>query len=150
MAAGDQSGNAVERSLTVTEALPLLRTAPPSYNSEAAFLAQQAVDAKIAIRQTLEEMQKTAKEAADIRWWTQHYPWPAVGAAALLGFIAVPLLTMESSTQPQTAATRDGRATPSLMSSLFDLVKGTLIASVTAALKDKKDQAERPTTATWE
>jgi hypothetical protein len=125
------------------------RTEPQTSKSEAAFLAQQAAAAKTAIGQTLEEMQKTAKEAADIRWWTQHYPWAAVGTAALLGFFSIPILTRESSTPPQ-AATRDGQAAvPSLMASLFDLVKGALIASVTAALKDKKEQAEHPTTATW-
>jgi len=34
------------------------------------------------------DMQATAKEVANIRWWTQHYPWYAVGAVTVLGFVA--------------------------------------------------------------
>jgi hypothetical protein len=125
------------------------RTEPQPYKNEAAFLAQQAAAAKIAIGQTLMEMQKTAKEAADLRWWTKHYPWAAVGTAALLGFFTVPILTMESHTPPQTAATRNGQAaTPSLLSSLVDLVRGMIVTAVVNALKNKKDQAEYPEAAT--
>jgi ElaB/YqjD/DUF883 family membrane-anchored ribosome-binding protein len=129
------------------------RSEPQASKSEAAFLAQQAADAKIAIKQTLEEMQKTAKEAADISWWTRRYPWAAVGTAALVGFVAIPVLTMERAPRTQTTATRNGQAaTPSLLSSLFDMVRGVIITSVTTALnnkRDQRDQVERPTTATW-
>ena len=34
------------------------------------------------------DMQATAKEVANIRWWTQHYPWYAVDAVTVLGFVA--------------------------------------------------------------
>ena len=60
------------------------------YNTddERVFLAQQAADAKTAMQHTVADMQVTAKEVANISWWTQQYPWYAVGAAAVLGFVA--------------------------------------------------------------
>jgi hypothetical protein len=125
------------------------RSEPQTYKDEAAFLAQQAAAAKIAIGQTLMEMQKTAKEAGDLRWWTRHYPWAAVGTATLLGFFVAPILTRESPTPPQTTATRNGRAAaPSLLSSVIDLLRGVIVTAVTTALKNKGDQVEHPVTAT--
>jgi hypothetical protein len=121
------------------------RSKPQTYKNEAEFLAQQAATAKIAIRQTLAEMQKTAKEATDLRWWTRHYPWAAVGTATLLGFFVAPILTKESPTPPQTTATRnDQAAVPSLLSSVVDLVRGVIITAVTNAIKKTGDQAEHP------
>ena len=57
-------------------------------NDERVFLAQQAADAKTAMQHTVTDMQATAKEVANISWWTQQYPWYAVGAATVLGFVA--------------------------------------------------------------
>jgi hypothetical protein len=121
------------------------RSEPQTYKDEAAFLAQQATAAKIAIRQTLMEMQETAKEAADLRWWTRRYPWPAVGSATLLGFFVAPILTMDRPTPPQTTATRNGQtAPPSLLSSVVDMVRGVIVTAVANALKNTRDQAEHP------
>jgi hypothetical protein len=121
------------------------RSEPQTYKNEAAFLAQQAAAAKIAVKQTLVEIQETAKEAADLRWWTRHYPWAAVGTATLLGFFVAPILTRESPTPSQTTATRKDQATvPSLLSSVVDLARGVIITAVTTAIKNTRDQAEPP------
>src|SRR5919197_5779057 len=72
-------------------------------NDERVFLAQQAADAKTAMQHTVAAMQATAKEAANIRWWTQHYPWYAVGAAAVLGFMAATSVPTPTDHQPQPA-----------------------------------------------
>src|SRR5215471_2494903 len=71
-------------------ALPTVPQKTRQYNTtdEGLFLNQQAADAKAAVRRTLADIKVTAQEAADVRWWTQQYPWYAVGAAAVVGFIA--------------------------------------------------------------
>src|SRR5690242_10176945 len=73
------------------------------YNTddERVFLTQQAADAKTAIQHTVADMQATAKEAANIRWWTQHYPWYAVGAATVLGFVAAASALAPADHRPQ-------------------------------------------------
>jgi hypothetical protein len=124
------------------------RTEPQTYKDEAAFLAQQAATAKIAIKQTLAEMQETAREAADLRWWTRHYPWAAVATATLLGFFVAPLLTMERSTPPPPTTSNDQSAAPSLLSSLLGLGKEVIGAALVSALKSTKEQAEHPEAAT--
>ena len=50
------------------------------YNTddERIFLAQQAADAQTAIQHTVADIQVTAREVANIHWWTQQYPWYAV------------------------------------------------------------------------
>jgi hypothetical protein len=55
---------------------------------ERVFLTQQAADATTAMQHPVADMQATAKEVANIRRWTQHYPWYAVGAVTVLGFVA--------------------------------------------------------------
>jgi hypothetical protein len=51
------------------------------------FLRQQAADAKTAMQRTVADIGSTAKAVADVRWWTQQYPWYAVGAAAVVGLV---------------------------------------------------------------
>jgi len=63
---------------------------------EAVFLRQQAEDAKIAMQQTLTDMQQTVKTAADIRTLTQQYPWLALGATAAAGFLTTTLVLPSS------------------------------------------------------
>src|SRR2546429_9917472 len=72
-------------------------------NDERVFLAQQAADAKTATQHTVADMQAAAKEAANIRWWTQHYPWYAVGAATVLGFAATTYTLAPADHRPQPA-----------------------------------------------
>src|SRR4030095_5296643 len=75
------------------------------YNTddERVFLAQQTADDTAAIQHTLADMQVTAKEVANISWWTQQYPWYAVGAAAVLGFVAATSVLAPADHRPQPA-----------------------------------------------
>ncbi len=74
----------------------------PPYNTHDArvFLTQQAADATIAMQRTIADIQATAHEVADVRRWTQQYPWYAVGIAAVLGFMAATHVLVPS--PPQT------------------------------------------------
>jgi hypothetical protein len=119
-----------------------------TYNTkdEAAFLQQQAADAKVAIQQTLADMQQTAKAAADVRWWTQQYPWIAVGAATVLGFVAVTVLTRDGATPTQAAAPQPQAAKPSLLASLFSplftTLRSTIVSAVVSGVMDKVQERE--------
>jgi len=87
------------------------------------FLTQQATDAKTAMQRTLADMQATVKEAADVRWWTQQYPWYAVGAAAVLGFVTATRALAPADHRAPPAPPTQGQSAgrPSWMSSLFEL-----------------------------
>ena len=121
------------------------------YNTddERVFLAQQAADAKTAIQHTMADMQATAKEVANVRWWTQQYPWYAVGAATVLGFIAAAsvLAPADHRTQPAPPAARRAAARPSWTASLFEMVSGMLMSIITDALHTRGQQSkqEQPT-----
>jgi ElaB/YqjD/DUF883 family membrane-anchored ribosome-binding protein len=56
---------------------------------ETEYLRMQAEDAQDAAAQTLRRMRKNLADAGDVRAWTRAYPWPSVGLAAALGFLAV-------------------------------------------------------------
>ena len=117
------------------------------YNTqdEATFLQQQAADAKVAIQQTLVEMQETAKAAADVRLWTQQYPWIAVSAAAVLGFVAASALTRDGVTHSQ-AAPQPQAAKPSLLMSflspLFPMLRNAIVSAVVSGVMDKAQEQE--------
>src|SRR5574341_2697521 len=86
-------------------ALPTVPENTRHYNTmdEGVFLAQQAADAKTAMQRTVADIQATALEAADVRWWTQQYPWYAVGTAAVVGFVAVTQLLVPADHHSQSA-----------------------------------------------
>jgi hypothetical protein len=119
------------------------------YNTgdEAVFLQQQATDAQAAIQQTLAEMQEHAKAAVDVRWWTQQYPWIAVGAAAVLGFVATSALTRgaRTSTRADTTPPREA-AQPSflmsLLAPLFTTLRSALVSAVISGVMDKAQERE--------
>ena len=117
------------------------------YNTDDAriFLAQQAADAKTAIQHTMADMQATAKEVANVRWWTQQYPWYAVGAATVLGFIAATavLPSTDHHTQPAPPAASQAAARPSWTASLFEMVRSTLMSIIVDALHTKGQQASQ-------
>jgi hypothetical protein len=108
---------------------------------EARFLRQQANDAQIAIKQTLAQMRETSQEAADVRWWTQRYPWCAVGGAGLLGFVIVTCLRASSRGPERSSPPRHAReSSPSsifsgMFSSLLSMVRGLLISAIIGALQ---------------
>ena len=60
--------------------------------TESEYLQRQAEDARRAIGETLANMRATLKDAGDIKAWARQYPWPSVGAAAAIGFLAASVL----------------------------------------------------------
>ena len=117
------------------------------YNTddEHVFLAQQAADAKTAMQRTVADMQATAKEAANISWWTQQYPWYAVGAATVLGFVTATYMLAPADHQPRPAppATNQAAARPSWTTSLFEMVRSTLMGIIVDALHTKGQQSSQ-------
>jgi ElaB/YqjD/DUF883 family membrane-anchored ribosome-binding protein len=114
-------------------------------NNERVFLAQQAADAKTAMQHTIADMQATAKEAANISWWTQQYPWYAVGAATVLGFVATTyaLAPADHRTPSAPPAASHAAARPSWTASLFEMVRSMLMSAIIGALHPKDQQSER-------
>jgi len=115
-------------------------------NDERVFLAQQAADAKTAMQHTVTDMQATAKEVANISWWTQQYPWYAVGAATVLGFVAATYVLAPADHRPQPApppATGQAAARPSWTTSLFEMVRSTLMGIIVDALHTQGQQSSR-------
>ena len=118
------------------------------YNTddEHVFLAQQAADAKIAIRRTVADMQESAKEIVNVTWWTQHYPWYAVGAAAVLGFVAASTAVAPADHQSPPAppaAASQAAARPSWKASLFETLRSALMGIIVDALHPKDQRASQ-------
>jgi ElaB/YqjD/DUF883 family membrane-anchored ribosome-binding protein len=116
------------------------------YNTddERVFLAQQAADAKTAMQHTIGDMQATAKEAANISWWTQQYPWYAVGAATVLGFVATTYALAPADHRTQSAPPAASQAArPSWTASLFEMVRSMLMSMIIGALHPKDQQSEQ-------
>ena len=65
---------------------------PAPTNDEAAFLAQQAADAKAAISATLAESGQDLGKAVNVGALTRQYPWLTLGASTVAGFVATSLL----------------------------------------------------------
>jgi ElaB/YqjD/DUF883 family membrane-anchored ribosome-binding protein len=114
-------------------------------NNERVFLAQQAADAKTAMQHTIADMQAMAKEAANLSWWTQQYPWYAVGAATVLGFVATTyaLAPADHRTPSAPAVASQTAARPSWTASLFEMVRSMLMSAIIGALHPKDQQSER-------
>ena len=115
------------------------------YNTddERVFLIQQAADAKTALQHTIAYMQAKAKEAANVSWWTQQYPWYAVGAATVLGFVATTsvLAPADHRSQPAAPAASQAAARPSWTASLFETMRSMLMGIIVDALHTKGQQA---------
>ena len=107
------------------------------------FLAQQAADAKTAMQYMVADMQVTAKEVANISWWTQQYPWYAVGAATVLGFVTATYVLAPTDHHPRPAppAASQAAARPSWTTSLFEMVRSTLMGIIVDALHTKGQQS---------
>jgi hypothetical protein len=114
-------------------------------DDERVFLAQQAADAKTAMQRTVADLQATAQEAANIRWWTQQYPWYAVGAATVLGFVAATYVLAPAEHRPPPAPppASQAAARPSWTSSLFEMVRSTLMGIIVDALHTKGQQSSQ-------
>jgi ElaB/YqjD/DUF883 family membrane-anchored ribosome-binding protein len=70
--------------------------------SESQFLADEATAARQAIEDTLARMRETLKDGADIRAWTERYPWATVGASAAAGFLVATALLPKRRSAPET------------------------------------------------
>ena len=113
-------------------------------NDARVFLAQQAADAKTAMQHTVADMQATAKEAANLSWWTQQYPWYAVGAATVLGFVTATYVLAPTDHRPRPAPPATSQAArPSWTTSLFEMVRSTLMSIIVDALHPQSQQASR-------
>jgi hypothetical protein len=130
-----------------------LATAPPiapttrryDERDEAAFLQQQAEDAKKAMQQTFAAMRETAKTAADVKAWTQAYPWQSVGAGALVGFLASALLTSSKSRADSPSDTHASSRSPLVSfihSSLLGVIRSAVISTITSAVFTSVQAAE--------
>jgi hypothetical protein len=117
------------------------------YNTddERVFLTQQASDAKTAIQHTIADMQATAKEVANLSWWTQQYPWYAVGAATVLGFIAATsvLAPADHRTRPAPPATSQAAARPSWIVALSEMIRSVVMGVITDALNPKSQPSRQ-------
>ena len=132
------------------------KTRPYNTKNEGIFLQQQAADAKVAMQRTVAEMKVTAKEAADVHWWTQHYPWYAVGAAAVVGFVTATSVLPSSHRriQRQDATVQASVArSPSFFSPLFvsllDMAKSAVMSAIIGAIHttdQQTEQTQRPET----
>lgn len=129
-----------------------MRQKTRQYNAknERIFLQQQAADAKVAMQRTMAEMKVTAKEVADVHWWTQHYPWYAVGAAAVVGFVTATSVLPSSHRriQRQDAAVQASVARSSsflspLFVSLLDMAKSAVMSAIIGAIYTTDQQAEQ-------
>jgi len=104
-------------------------------DNDSVFLAQQAADAKTAMQRTVQEMQTTVQQAANVRWWTQQYPWYAVGAAAVLGFVAATQVGAGASSGPPPAPVQGQTVVrQSWMAPLFEMLRTTLMSTIIGAV----------------
>jgi hypothetical protein len=138
------------RSSNMPHADTALLTVPqktPHYNTtdEGVFLMQQATDAKTAMQRTVADMQATAKEVINVRWWTRQYPWYAVGAAVVVGFVAATqvLAPAYHPAPPVPLAQRQEAVRPSWMASLFEMVSSTLVSTIIEAVRTRGQQSGR-------
>jgi hypothetical protein len=92
---------------------------------------------------TVADIKATAQEAADVRWWTQQYPWYAVGTAAVVGFVAATQVLAPADHHAQAAPPAQGQtaARPSLMSALFEMLRSTLVSTIIGALHSSSQPA---------
>jgi len=91
------------------------------------------------MQHTVTDMQATAKEVANISWWTQQYPWYAVGAATVLGFVAATSVLAPADHRPRPAppAASQAAARPPWTASLFGMVRSILMGVIADALNTK-------------
>jgi hypothetical protein len=54
--------------------------------TESEYLTHESELAKTAIARTIDELKESVLKAGDVRLWTHHHPWAAVGIAAATGF----------------------------------------------------------------
>jgi hypothetical protein len=126
--------------------------------SEADYLAREAADAKAALVNSIADLRIGVLKSADLRAWVKHYPWAAIGTAAVTGFAAATAVTpargqslhdklstfhangnsraAEPATSPRESSATGGTAVKDkLVSSLFDLAKTAVQTILLATLR---------------
>jgi ElaB/YqjD/DUF883 family membrane-anchored ribosome-binding protein len=138
--------------------------------TEAEYLTHEAELAKTAIARTLEDLKSGVAKAGDVRLWTHHHPWAAVGVAAATGFSLAALmlgggrrdanqeeeearrrhLYEEAAKAPYDDYTsrRSPKVSDTLLGSLFNLARTALEASLLTAIRtegvERAQQASCP------
>jgi hypothetical protein len=104
--------------------------------SEQRFLADQAADARTAMKRTVEEMKQTLVKAADVRTCARLHPWIATGSAVAAGFVAGAVLSSPRSASGgrSPAATDAGAASDSTAKEPGRAKTGFLRATLGTAL----------------
>src|SRR5207244_2947365 len=94
-------------------------------------------------QRTVVDMQAAAKEAANVSWWTQQYPWYAVGAVAVLGVVVATRVLAPADQRPPPAppAGSQAAARPSWMASLFEIGRSMLMGIVIDAMNPSGQQS---------
>jgi hypothetical protein len=83
---------------------------PAPKHDEAAFLAQQAADAKAAISDVLSDLRADLAQAANPGYFMKKYPWLTLGASAVAGFAATAALVPSKEEQALKKLARIERA----------------------------------------
>jgi hypothetical protein len=137
-----------------------------SSESEAEFLAHESRLAAEALRGALHDLSEGLHSAADVRLWTQQYPWLSVGVAAATGFAAAAVLAPATTTyapapqapipSPEPATTEAAEhmhharssALHGLLSPFWNIAKtaaeGWLMTALTTALQPPPQDTEDP------
>src|SRR5262249_26236644 len=112
------------------------------------FLRQQAADAKTAMQRTVADIGYTARATTDVRWWTQQYPWYAMGTAAVVGLVTAAHILAPAARRHPTPppAPEQAAGTPSWLASLVMLGGRTLLDVLADALRTRKQPAARAQT----
>jgi hypothetical protein len=127
--------------------------------TEAEFLVHEAELAKTAMSTALADLKGNLAKVGDIKLWTHHYPWLAVGVAAASGFTLAAVAnkggakageaddheserqrlvreTAKAPYQANAAGTRP-KVGESILGSLFNLARTALEASLVSAIHDQ-------------
>jgi hypothetical protein len=138
--------------------------------SEADFLEREVADAKAALSHAVADLRNGVKSSADLRLWVKHYPWAAMGAAAVAGFAAATAVTpakgetvgeklsrLAKSAKPGETTDSAGQVSTqtasqspktTLLNSLVDIAKVLIQTVVLATVQNQSQAANQSVAAT--
>ncbi len=112
--------------------------------SESDFLAAEAATASQKITDHVGRLGTHLKDSADVAAWARKYPWPTLGVAAALGFLAGSAIfgrrskdntaEMFAEALAAKAAAASAPPQPSMFSGLISQVVGALIVALEGAI----------------
>ncbi len=125
--------------------------------TESEYLTHEGELAKTAIARTIDELKASLIKAGDVRLWTHHHPWVAIGVGAATGFSLAAVVRSAGKEQPdedeklaearnlllQAAKVpyddapprRKSKVSDSLLGSLFNLARTAMEASLVTAMR---------------